>query len=155
MPLLVMPLTLGFAYASNRLFAEGDNRAVGNLFRDSFGSWSRKVWGMFLMNLFVSLWSLLLIVPGLIKYYACALTPYILIDNPELSAYQAINLSQKMMKGHKLKLFFFHLSFAGWFFLTIFTLGISYLWVKPYMMAAQAALYQDIKIKYKAKIPSY
>lgn len=148
MPLLTMPLTLGFDYASNRLLVEGDNRAVGNLFRDSFGRWGRKVWGMFLMNFFISLWSLLLIIPGFIKLYAYALTPYILIDNPELSANQAINLSQKMMKGHKFDLFFLHFSFIGWFFLSIFTFGIGLLWLLPYMMTAQAAFYQDVKKEY-------
>ena len=148
MPLLTMPLTLGFDYALNRLLVEGDNRAVGNLFRDSFGRWGRKVWGMFLMNFFISLWSLLLIIPGFIKLYAYALTPYILIDNPEISANQAINLSQKMMKGHKFDLFFLHFSFIGWFFLSIFTFGIGLLWLLPYMMTAQAAFYQDIKKEY-------
>ena len=148
MPLLTMPLTLGFDYASNRLLVEGDNRAVGNLFRDSFGRWGRKVWGMFLMNFFISLWSLLLIIPGFIKYYAYALTPYILIDNPELSANQAINLSQKMMKGHKFDMFILHLSFIGWIFLSIFTFGIGLLWLLPYMMTAQAAFYQDVKKEY-------
>lgn len=148
MPLLTMPLTLGFGYASNRLLVEGDNRAVGNLFHDSFGRWGRKVWGMFLMNFFISLWSLLLIIPGFIKYYAYALTPYILIDNPELSANQAINLSQKMMKGHKFDMFILHLSFIGWIFLSIFTFGIGLLWLLPYMMTAQAAFYQDVKKEY-------
>ena len=148
MPLLTMPLTLGFDYASNRLLVEGDNRAVGNLFRDSFGRWGRKVWGMFLMNFFVSLWALLLIIPGFIKYYAYALTPYILIDNPELSANQAINLSQEMMKGHKFDMFILHLSFIGWIFLSIFTFGIGLLWLLPYMMTAQAAFYQDVKKEY-------
>ena len=148
MPLLTMPLTLGFDYASNRLLVEGDNRAVGNLFRDSFGRWGRKVWGMFLMNFFISLWSLLLIIPGFIKLYAYALTPYILIDNPELSANQAINLSQKMMKGHKFDMFILHLSFIGWIFLSIFTFGIGLLWLLPYMMTAQAAFYQDVKKEY-------
>lgn len=151
MPLLVMPLNLGFAYASNRLLVEGDNRAVGNLFRDSFGSWGRKVWGMFLVAFFTSLWSLLLVVPGLIKYYAYSLTPYILIDNPELSANQAIDLSVKMMKGHKFDLFFLHLSFIGWIFLSIFTFGIGLLWVLPYMMTAQAAFYQDVRKEYNNK----
>ena len=148
MPLLTMPLTLGFDYALNRLLVEGDNHAVGNLFRDSFVRWGRKVWGMFLMNFFISLWSLLLIIPGFIKLYAYALTPYILIDNPELSANQAINLSQKMMKGHKFDLFFLHFSFIGWVFLSIFTFGIGLLWLLPYMMTAQAAFYQDVKKEY-------
>ena len=118
------------------------------LFVDGFGSWGRNVWGMFVVGLYATLWSFLLIVPGIIKFYAYAMTPYILIDNPELPANQAIYLSKKMMKGHKFDLFYLHLSFIGWFFLSIFTLGIGLLWVVPYMMTAQAAFYQDVKKEY-------
>ena len=145
MPLVFMPLNLGYTYAANRVYVEGDSRLTGNMFRDGFGRWGRNVWGMFLVGLFTSLWSLLLIVPGIVKSYAYAMTPYILIDNPELSANQAINLSQKMMKGHKLDLFFLHLSFVGWIFISIFTLGIGSLWLNPYIMTTQAAFYQDLK----------
>ena len=145
MPLVFVPLNLGYTYAANRVYVEGDSRLTGNMFRDGFGRWGRNVWGMFLVGLFTSLWSLLLIVPGIVKSYAYAMTPYILIDNPELSANQAINLSQKMMKGHKLDLFFLHLSFIGWIFISIFTLGIGSLWLNPYIMTTQAAFYQDLK----------
>ena len=147
-PLVFKPLDLGYAYAANRLDVEGDNRLTGSIFRDGFGRWGRNVWGMFLVGLFTFLWSLLLIVPGIVKYYSYSMTPYILIDNPELSANQAINMSKKMMKGHKFDLFFLHLSFIGWIFLSIFTLGIGLLWLMPYMMTAQAAFYQDIKKEY-------
>ena len=147
-PLVFMPLDLGYTYAANRLFVEGDNRLTGNVFRDGFGRWGRNVWGLFLVRFFTSLWALLLIVPGIVKFYAYSMTPYILVDNPELSANEAINLSQKMMKGHKFDLFFLQLSFIGWIFLSIFTFGIGLLWVMPYMMTAQAAFYQDIKKEY-------
>lgn len=139
------PLNIGFTYAFNGLYLEGDNAVTGNTFRFGFRRWGRNVWGMFLVGLFTSLWSLLLIVPGIIKFYAYAMTPYILIDNPELSANQAINLSCKMMKGHKFDLFFLQLSFIGWAFLSVLTGGIGLLWLMPYMMSAQAAFYQDIK----------
>jgi uncharacterized membrane protein len=76
------------------------------------------------------------------------MTPFILKDNPELSANEAINLSQKMMKGHKFDLFYLMLSFIGWAFLGIFTLGIGYLWLMPYTYAAFAAFYQDLKKEY-------
>ena len=145
MPLVFSPLNLGCTYTFNRLYVEGDNRVTGNIFRDGFGRWWRNVWGMFLVGFFAFLWSLLLIVPGIVKFYAYAMTPYILIDNPELSANQAINLSKQMMKGHKLDLFILQLSFVGWVFLSIFTLGIGLLWVIPYMLTAQAAFYQDLK----------
>lgn len=139
------PLNIGYTYAFNSLYMEGDNALTGNTFRFGFRRWGRNVWGMFLVGFFTSLWSLLLIVPGIIKFYAYAMTPYILIDNPELSANQAINLSCKMMKGHKFDLFFLQLSFIGWGILSVFTGGIGLLWLMPYMMGAQAAFYQDIK----------
>lgn len=139
------PLNIGYTYAFNSLYMEGDNALTGNTFRFGFRRWGRNVWGMFLVGFFTSLWSLLLIVPGIIKFYAYAMTPYILIDNPELSANQAINLSCKMMKGHKFDLFFLQLSFIGWGILSVFTGGIGLLWLMPYMMSAQAAFYQDIK----------
>ena len=139
------PLNIGYTYAFNSLYMEGDNAVTGNTFRFGFRRWGRNVWGMFLVGFFTSLWSLLLIVPGIIKFYAYAMTPYILIDNPELSANQAINLSCKMMKGHKFDLFFLQLSFIGWGILSVFTGGIGLLWLMPYMMGAQAAFYQDIK----------
>ena len=148
MPLVFMPLNIGYTYTANRLHVEGDGRLTGNMFRDGFGRWGRNAWGLFLVGFFTSLWSLLLIVPGIVKFYAYSMTPYILIDDPELSANQAINLSKKMMKGHKLDLFYLHLSFIGWNFLSIFTLGIGLLWVVPYMMTAQAAFYQDIRKEY-------
>ena len=136
------PLNIGYTYAFNSLYMEGDNALTGNTFRFGFRRWGRNVWGMFLVGFFTSLWSLLLIVPGIIKFYAYAMTPYILIDNPELSANQAINLSCKMMKGHKFDLFFLQLSFIGWGILSVFTGGIGLLWLMPYMMSAQAAFYQ-------------
>jgi len=139
------PLNIGFTYAFNCLYLEGDNAVTGNTFRFGFRRWGRSVWGMFLVGFFTSLWSLLLIVPGIIKFYAYAMTPYILIDNPELSANQAINLSCKMMKGHKFDLFFLQLSFIGWGVLSVLTGGIGLLWLMPYMMSTQAAFYQDIK----------
>jgi len=142
---IYMPLSVGVSYTFNRLYAEGDNNVTGNLFRDSLDGYLRNVWGMFLMFIFVFLWSLLFLIPGIIKAYSYAMTPYILKDYPELSANQAINLSRKMMKGHKLDLFILQLSFIGWWILTLFTAGIGTLWLMPYMMTAQAAFYQDIK----------
>ena len=145
---VIAPVTLGYTYASYQLLAGSDNRITGNIFRNGFKHYFRNVWGMFLMALFINLWSLLLIVPGIIKMYAYSLTPYILIDNPELSANQAINLSCRMMKGHKFDLFFLHLSFIGWGILSLFTAGVGMLWLMPYMMTTQAAFYEEVRNEY-------
>lgn len=142
---LFFPLDVGYTNAFNALYVEGDDRITGNTFRDSFGQYLKNVWAMFLMVLFVSLWSMLLLIPGIVKAYSYAMLPYILKDNPELSAMDAIRLSSKMMKGHKFDLFYLQLSFIGWAILAVLTGGIGLLWLQPYMMTTQASFYQDIK----------
>ena len=141
-------MTVGYQNAIRSLAIDGEENVTSNFFAHTFKGYWKNVWACFLMVLFIFLWSLLLLIPGIIKGYAYILTPYILKDNPELSANQAINLSQKMMKGHKFDLFYLMLSFIGWGILGIFTLGIGYLWLMPYMYAAFAAFYQDVKKEY-------
>ena len=101
------------------------------------------------MYLFTFLWTLLFIIPGIIKAFSYAMSPYILEENPELSANEAIDRSRAMMKGHKFDLFWLYLSFIGWGFLCIFTLGIGLLWLMPYMQTAEAAFYEDVKAEYE------
>ena len=69
-------------------------------------------------------------------------------DFPELSVNQAINLSQKMMKGHKFDYFWLGLSFIGWILLGLLTLGIGYIWLIPYMYTSYAAFYEEVKKEY-------
>ena len=142
---LMMPLYVGVTYTFNQLLTDGDARLTSNMFGNAFDGYLKNVWAMFLYTIFIFLWSLLFLIPGIIKAYAYSMTPYILKDNPELSANEAINLSCKMMKGHKFDLFLLHLSFIGWCILNVFTFGIGMLWLMPYMTTAQAAFYQDIK----------
>ena len=149
--LFIYPLYVGYYKAFRNLNAENDGEILRNTFRETFNSWGRNIWGMFLMYLFISLWSLLFIIPGLIKTFSYALTPYILKDYPELSANQAINLSRKMMKGHKLDLFCLGLTFIGWVILSILTFGIGVLWLVPYMTSATSVFYLDVKAEYEAK----
>ena len=149
---VINPLSVGYYYTFNELYRTGNDKLTENMMKFSFGKVVRNGWGMLLMYIFVFLWTLLLIIPGLIKAFSYALTPYILIDYPELSANQAINLSRKMMKGHKFDLFWLGLSFIGWILLGILTLGIGYLWLIPYINTATAAFYQDVKAEYEAKM---
>ena len=140
---------LGFMNAFLKLFREGDDRLTANTFQIAFRNYWHKVWGMFLMYLFIALWSLLLIIPGIVKSFSYAMTPYILEENPELSAGEAIDHSRAMMKGHKFDLFWLYLSFIGWAFLCIFTLGIGLLWLVPYMQTSVSAFYEDVKADYE------
>ena len=79
------------------------------------------------------------------------MTPFILAEKPELSANEAIELSMKMMEGHKMEFFMLWLSFIGWSILGILTLCIGYLWLVPYMYTATAAFYEDVKADYESK----
>lgn len=148
---VIYPFELGYYYAHKSLLVEGDDQLTQNSFRFGFKNWAHNALGMFLMMVFICLWSLLFIIPGIIKAFAYALTPYILVDKPELSANQAIDLSKEMMKGHKFDFFWLSLSFIGWILLSILTLGIGLFWLMPYMTTAMAAFYEDVKAEYETK----
>lgn len=96
---------------------------------------------MLLKSIYTFLWTLLLVIPGIIKSYAYRMVPYILADNPELASDEAITLSSKMMDGNKFALFVLELSFIGWYFLGALALGLGVLFVNPYYNATEAQLY--------------
>ena len=146
---VVLPMELGFANALLRLLTRGEDDVLGNTSRIATKNYWHKMWGMFLMELFIILWSFLLIIPGIIKAFSYAMTPYILEENPELSASEAIDRSRAMMKGHKFDLFWLLLSFIGWGILCIFTFGIGFLWLTPYMQTSIGAFYEDVKADYE------
>ena len=98
-----------------------------------------------LLYLFTFLWSLLFVIPGLVKSYSYSMTFYILKDHPEMSATDAITESRKMMNGNKWRLFCLDFSFIGWILLGALTCGLLYLMVLPYMYAAHAAFYESLK----------
>ena len=142
-------LTVGFYVAFLKLLRTGDDRLTTNMFEISFRNYWHKLWGMLLMHIFIILWSLLFLIPGIVKAFSYAMTPYILEENPELGANEAIDRSRAMMKGHKFDLFWLYLSFIGWFILCCLTLGIGFLWLTPYMETATAAFYEDVKADYE------
>ena len=101
---------------------------------------------MFLRDLFIGLWSLLFIIPGIIKSYEYRMVAYILADQPELTRKEAFELSRKMMNGNKWNAFVLDLSFIGWGFLAAITFGIlGVFYVNPYIQHTDAALYLKLK----------
>lgn len=142
---VLLPLAAGYSNSMRVLLETGDNRLTNNSFSLAFGNWLHVVWGMILSTIYIFLWTLLLIIPGLIKSYSYALTPYILVEHPEMSANEAIEESMRLMDGHKFDLFYLQLSFIGWAILSILSLGLGIFWLIPYQMTAQAAFYRDIK----------
>ena len=101
-----------------------------------------------LVSIFTFLWTWLLIIPGIIKAYSYSMTPYIVKDmvasGKQVSVTYGINASKELMKGHKMALFIFDLSFLGWNILAAITCGIGYLWVTPYYQTAKANFYRHI-----------
>jgi uncharacterized membrane protein len=99
----------------------------------------------FLQMLLTFLWSLLFIVPGIVKSYSYAMTYFIMNDDETIGANDAITKSREMMNGHKWELFMLDLSFFGWILLSILTFGILSFWVTPYMNLAHAEVYRRLK----------
>lgn len=101
-----------------------------------------------LVSIFTFLWTWLLIIPGIIKAYSYSMTPYIVKDmvasDKQVGATDGINASKELMKGHKMNLFIFDLSFLGWNILAAITCGLGYLWVTPYYQTAKANFYRHI-----------
>lgn len=104
------------------------------------------LWTEILVSIFLFLWSLLLVIPGIVKAFSYSLVYFILIDHPEYSATEAITKSRAMMDGHKWELFKLFLSFIGWWILCIVTFGIAAIWVSPYFMTAFAKFYENLKV---------
>lgn len=143
----INPLTVGLSNSLKLFVKDSDMQTIPNMFKLGFGEgrYWRNVLGMFLMGLFTFLWTLLFIIPGIIKSYAYAMTPYILVDYPELSPNEARLKSIEMMRGHKWKFFGLQLSFIGWFLLCILSLGIGLIWFIPYTNTSYAAFYLNLK----------
>lgn len=112
-------------------------------FKEDYGG---NVLMMFLISLYTALWSMLFVIPGIVKGYSYSLAMYIKSENPNIPASKAIELSTRMTNGHKMDLFVLDMSFIGWGILSAFTLNIlGILYVMPYQYASKAFAYEEIK----------
>ncbi|MBR5524966.1 MAG: DUF975 family protein [Clostridia bacterium] len=119
--------------------------AIGEVFA-AFRIYKPSVVTMLVKNIYVFLWSLLFVIPGIIKGFAYSMVPYIIYENPNLTANQAIKMSEKMTDGYKADLFVFNLSFIGWNLLSAITGGlVGVLYVNPYIGVAHAGVYEELK----------
>lgn len=136
-------LQLGYA----QFLLRQQNRGDGE-FNDLFSYFDRFGDGFaqsFLRELYVILWGLLFLIPGIMASYRYAMTPFLMVEFPELTASQAIDRSKQIMDGHKMDLFLLDLSFFGWMFLAALTANIGNLWLNPYRNAAHAAFYMELR----------
>lgn len=99
----------------------------------------------FFVGLFTFLWSLLFVIPGIIKGYSYSMALYVLAENKGKAALECINESKKMTEGHKMELFVLDLSFIGWYLLTGITFGIAGIYAIPYITATGVNFYNEIK----------
>ena len=103
---------------------------------------------MFLRDLFTTLWSLLLVVPGIVKHYEYLMVPYIIAENPAMDYKEAFQISKQMMDGEKMEAFIMDLSFLGWYLLSAVTCGLlAIFYVNPYVQASFAEMYTFNKQK--------
>ena len=131
---------------------------TADLLFDYFGSWRKMLQACkiaFFISFYTFLWSLLLVVPGIIKSFSYSMTPFILIDHPEYTVHEALDISREMMKGHKWELFLLYLRFFGWMLLTIITFGIASFWVVPYMSTSVAHFYLRLSERDELEEVSY
>lgn len=138
------PFSLGFALVSIALKRDRENLKIETLF-DGFKDFERSCVAGILVSVFTSLWMLLFIIPGIIAAISYSMTYFILAEDKEISAYDAIKKSKKMMYGYKWKYFCLSLRFIGWGFLCILTFGVGFLWLQPYMEVSFLNFYDDIK----------
>ena len=120
-------------------------------FKDAFSGfkvkYGRNIGTLLLVGIKTFLWTLLFIVPGIIKSYEYSIIPYILADDPEISSKDAFKKAKKMMNGNKWRLFKLEFSFIGWTLLCVLTLGIGTFFLIPYVNAAAAEFYVELKNK--------
>lgn len=122
---------------------DGNKARVRDLF-SRFSQLKTSVGASILMFIYSMLWSILFIIPGIIASYSYAMTSFVLADNPEMSANEAIRESKRLMKGNKWRFFCLQLSFIGLMIIGALTLGIGLIWIIPYQQATYAAFYRDI-----------
>lgn len=134
----------------------GEDVQINMLFDGFRGKLFGKSIALFLLIIiYTMLWSLLFVIPGIIKGYSYSMAFYILAENPDMTANEAITESREIMNGHKWELFVLCLSFILWAFAIVFTFGIAAIYVEPYMQLTMTNFYHNIKRQPVAEPVSY
>ena len=142
------PLMLGFSMFFLTL-SRNQQASLSQLF-EGFNRFGTALCAYLLQAIFVLLWMLLLIIPGIIAALSYSMTYFIICDNESIGALDAITASKELMRGNKWKFFCLNLWFIGWALLCLLTCGIGYLWLVPYMQTSFAKFYDDIAYEQSA-----
>ncbi|MBR5360963.1 MAG: DUF975 family protein [Lachnospiraceae bacterium] len=142
--LITPPIALGLVMVFLNV-TYGEDPKVSTIFEPFKTNYGKAVCLSFLVGIFVMLWCLLLVIPGIIMAYAYSQSFRILAENPDMAPMECIKESKRIMKGRKMDLFVLQLSFIGWILLVCVTFGIAAIYVYPYMQLAETNFYHKIK----------
>jgi len=137
------PMAVGICIFTLRL-SRDENARLEQIF-EGFKNYGTVLGAYLLMVVFIFLWALLLIIPGIIAGLAYSQTFYILAEDDTIGSMDALRKSKEMMNGYKWKYFCLGLRFIGWALLCLLTLGIGFLWLSPYIQVSYAKFYEDLK----------
>jgi len=150
--LIAGPIALSFALIFLRI-TRGEEVKVEMIF-EGFNDFGRSFVAVLLTSIYILLWTLLLIIPGIIAGLSYSMVYFILAENPTISPMDAIRQSKEMMYGHKTEMFMLSLSFIGWCLLGVLSLGIGFLWIGSYMQTSMAIFYQELKAEHAIVHPA-
>lgn len=143
--LVIGPMSYGLSYVFLNQARNGQPINLGDLFKAFNADFLQHFLLGLMIYIFTMLWSMLFVIPGIIKAYSYSMAYYIKVDNPTWGWQDCIDESRKKMDGHKMELFILDLSFIGWLILGSLVCGIGVLWVVPYMNAAHTHFYESIR----------
>lgn len=141
---LILGSFVGVGYAKFNLNLVDKKETSFETLFEYFTYWKTTAVMRLLKTLYVFLWSLLFIIPGIVAGYSYAMTDYILAENPNMTSSEAIEQSKTMMYGNRWRLFCLQFSFIGWDIVATLAFGIGHLWLTPYKQAATAAFYREV-----------
>ena len=143
--IVIGPLEYGQAYIFLKQARDRQPVQLGDMFRGFQDDFGGTFLIGFLSQLFVALWSLLFLIPGIVKSYAYSMAYYVKLDHPDYGWKACIDESRQLMDGHKWEKFVLDLSFLGWILVGVLCLGVGTLWVTPYMAATEAQFYEYVR----------
>lgn len=143
--IVIGPLEYGQAYIFLKQARDRQPVQLGDMFRGFQDDFGGTFLIGFLSQLFVALWSLLFLIPGIVKSYAYSMAYYVKLDHPDYGWKACIDESRRLMDGHKWEKFVLDLSFLGWILVGALCLGVGTLWVTPYMAATEVQFYEYVR----------
>ena len=143
--LLSGPVAYGVSAMFLKQTRTGEKMDIGDIFNGFREDFSNTFLIGLMTTIFTMLWSLLFIIPGIVKALSYSMAMYIKVDHPDYDWKQCIDESQRMMQGHKGELFVLNLSFIGWMIVGAFCAGIGGFWVNAYMQAATSQFYENLR----------